>query len=132
MFREALAKIANRCKGVTGASLVGPDGLPIELHVVDEEQDLEMISAELVALAQAACEAQGEFCGGSLRSVSVETDDHILLMAEAAEDVFLLLILNRSLATAEDCARARFELRRSQLVLEPVLLGQAPSYAGTT
>lgn len=125
MFRESLEEIAGRCRGLTGATLVGPDGLPIELLVVDGEQDLEMISAELVALAQAACDAQREFGGGHLRSVDLETEDHVLLMGEAVDGVFLLLIFKKAVAGAEDLARARFELRRSPLILGPVLLGDA-------
>ena len=125
MFRECLQQIADRCPGLLGASLVGRDGLPIDSLVVDDTYDLEMISAELVALAQAARENHSEFGGGALRSLVVETDACVLLLGEAAEDVYLLLFLDQSCGHAE-ISRARFELRRAPLIVVPALFGPSP------
>ncbi len=122
MFRECLRQIADRCGGLLGVSLVGRDGLPIDSLVLDESYDLEMLSAELVALAQAARENHSEFGGGPLRSLVVETDTCVLMLGEAAEDVYLLLFLNRDCGPAE-IARARFELRRAPLIVVPALFG---------
>ncbi len=123
MFRELLEQIAGRCDGLLGLSLVGKDGLPIETLSLSDEVDLEMLSAELVAVAQAARDNHGEFGGGPLRSVCVETDQIVMLLGEAAEDVFLLLLLDRRRATGCAVARARYELRRSPLELRPALEG---------
>ncbi len=123
MFRECLKQIGSRCPGLLGASLVGRDGLPIDSFLVEQNHDMEMLSAELVALAQAARENHSEFGGGPLRSVLVETEDHVLLLGEAAEEVYLLLFLRRS-ASGADIARARFELRRAPLTLVPALFGE--------
>ena len=111
MFRERLIAIAERLDRVSALVLVGYDGIPIETLIFDESLDLEMLSAEIVALVRAIGENHREFDIGPVRTFHVDTMRHSLLLGELSEGYYLLLAFPSQLPLG----RARFELRRAPL-----------------
>ena len=123
MFHEALEEILTRCPGLECLVLVGSDGLPIQTVQAEEPKvDAEMLAAEIVALAQAARENHREFGAKRLRSVTIDTASHSVLLAEVIEDVYLVGAAKRGQSGSLGLARARFEMRRSKLALAPILV----------
>ena len=118
MFRERLSAIADRLDGVSALVLVGYDGIPIESLIVDESLDLEMLAAEVVALARAIGENHREFDIGPVRTFHVDTATHSLLLGELVEGYYLLLVTPAQLPLG----RARFELRRAPLAFSEDLI----------
>ena len=103
MFHEALEEILTRCPGLECLVLVGSDGLPIQTVQAEEPKvDAEMLAAEIVALAQAARENHREFGAKRLRSVTIDTASHSVLLAEVIENA----------KVAWDCGVRGFDARR--------------------
>ena len=81
-----------------------------------------MLAAEIVALAQAARENHREFGAERLRTVTIDSSSHSVLLVEVIEDVYLVGAVARRQAGNLGLARARFEMRRAKLALAPILI----------
>ncbi len=112
--------MAERLEGIRALALVGADGMVIESEATAAglDLDLEMLSAEMVALVRAIGTNHRELEVGRVHSFHVATDRYRLLLGEVVEGNFLLLVIDPSISPG----RARFELRRSSLTLGRDLL----------
>lgn len=114
MFVERLNRIANRIEGALALVIAAEDGIGIESVSKAPGLDLELLVAELVAQVRAISEAEEEVEIGSLRQLSVRTDQMSLLASRVGDHHYLILVLD---ATG-NLGQARFELKRSALLLE--------------
>jgi predicted regulator of Ras-like GTPase activity (Roadblock/LC7/MglB family) len=113
MLRRRLHEIAARLGAVGALALVGPDGIPVETVAFDRALDVEMLCAELVALVRAMEENHRELPLGTLRGFEVASERYRISTHAVGGGFWLLLAAPAS----EPVGRARFELRRSPLVL---------------
>ena len=117
MFLDQLSRISNRIDGALALSLVAKDGIPVESVSSDPDLDLEVLAAELVAQARSISENHRELEVGEVQQLAVTTDRLTLMVSSVAADYYLLLVLGPE----GSYGRARFELRRARLLLEPDL-----------
>lgn len=118
MFRECLQGILDRVGGMQSLALVGADGLPVDSVSRDGQVDLEMLSAEMVALVSSIGTNDAELGAGPLRQLLVQTSRQIFLTSRVTDGYYLLAVGSPQL----EIGRARFELRRAPLELEAELL----------
>ncbi len=114
MFLERLGRVIKRIDGALALALVDGDGIPIEAVNSRPEIDLEALAAESVMQMRSVAAAHSELGAGPLRHYCVETDSQTLMVSFVAEGYYLLLVLDQG----SNLGRARFELRRAQLLLE--------------
>jgi predicted regulator of Ras-like GTPase activity (Roadblock/LC7/MglB family) len=121
MFRERLEAILATIDARATLALVSGDGLLVE--TVQHPQwggpplDLDMLAAELVALARSMSENHREFGGDRVRGLSLVTERlHVSL--SVIDDAFFLLAATDNAASL---GRVRFELRRAPLQLAGAL-----------
>ena len=117
MFLEQLSKISNRIHGALALSLVGEDGIPVESVSSNPDLDLEMLAAELIAQVRTMQDSYRELAAGEFRQCSIATEEGTIVVSSVAQGYYLLLVLGRG----GNLGKARFELRRARLVLEPEL-----------
>ena len=109
MFLERLSRIANRISGASALILVSSDGIPVESVSLEDGLDLEMLSAEFLALIRSMSDNHRELDVGSVRQVTVSTGRYQLLASSLTDDYYLLLVTQPQAVLG----RARFELRRA-------------------
>lgn len=117
MFLERLGKVIKRIDGALALSLVDGDGIPIEAVNSRPEIDLEALAAESVAQLRKVATVDSELAAGPLKHYCVTTASQTLMVSSVAEGYCLLLVLDQG----SNLGRARYELRRAQLLLEPDL-----------
>ena len=113
MLRDRLSEIASRLGNVSAMALVGPDGIAVETLCFDPALDVEMLSAELVALVRAMEENHRELAIGTLRGLDVAAERYRISIYGVGGGFCLLL----AMSSQQPLGRARFELRRSSLFL---------------
>lgn len=118
MFVDRLNGIADRVEGTTALVLVGRDGIPVESVCRDQDLDLEMLAAELVAQAQALAQYQDEFATGLLHQLMVTTERSQYIVSRINDGYYLLLVAGQH----SNLGRARYELRRASLLFEEDLI----------
>ncbi|HVS03567.1 MAG TPA: hypothetical protein VMT16_12410 [Thermoanaerobaculia bacterium] len=118
MFLERLSEISGRIDGAVALSLVAGDGIPVESVSSDPELDLEALSAELIAQVRGISNDHQELRVGPVRHFAVSTDQLTLMVSAVGEGYYLLLVLR----DPASYGRARFELRRAQLLFEDDLI----------
>lgn len=111
MFKERLEVIASRLKDVRLAALVAYDGIPVETLDGDGTLDVEVLSAELLTQVRSVANNHGDLAMGTVRQLSIVTDEQTVLIGALAGGYYLLLVLGESASFG----RARFELRRAPL-----------------
>ena len=114
MFLERLGTVIKRIDGALALSLVDGDGIPIEAVNSRPEIDLEALAAESVAQLRSVADTHADLAAGSLRHYCVETGTLTLMVSFVTEGYYLLLMLD----PGSNLGRARFELRRAQILLE--------------
>jgi predicted regulator of Ras-like GTPase activity (Roadblock/LC7/MglB family) len=114
MFLDRLNKISNQIEGTVALSLVGKDGIPVESVSSDPEVDLELLAAEMVTQLRAINDNHRELNAGTVRQFSITTELVTLVVSYITSEYYLLLVLGEG----GNYGRARFELRRAQLLLE--------------
>jgi predicted regulator of Ras-like GTPase activity (Roadblock/LC7/MglB family) len=114
MFLERLGAVTKKIEGALALSLIDVDGIPIESVSFAPDLDIEALAAEAVTQIHALSNAHEELDVGPLRHYSVSTSVLTLMVSSIAEGYFLLLVLDAGC----NLGRARFELRRAQLLLE--------------
>ncbi len=117
MFLETLSDISRRIDGTLALSLVAKDGMPVESVSSQPDLDLEVLAAELMTQVRNISADHRELSVGEVEHLAVTTDAMTLMVSAVASDYFLLLVLR----DATNFGRARFELRRARVLLEPEL-----------
>ena len=118
MFIERLEEVARKIEGTHALAIVAADGMPVESVIRNEELDLEILSAEIMAQVRAVSQSQQELAVGPVRHLAVTTDRMVLMVNAISNEYYILL----AMAAGSGVARARFELRRSALLFEKDLL----------
>jgi predicted regulator of Ras-like GTPase activity (Roadblock/LC7/MglB family) len=115
-FADTLATIANRIEGCATVMILGIDGIPIERHIQQMTQslDIDMIATEFTTLVRRSLRTAADTELGELREMVLATDAMIFLVRPITPDYFLLAALN----PGGNVGRARFELRKAQLAME--------------
>jgi predicted regulator of Ras-like GTPase activity (Roadblock/LC7/MglB family) len=117
MFLERLSSVSDRIEGAIALSLVAADGMPVESVSAAPDLDLETVAAELVTLARSIAKEQRELSVGELRQLTVAGDRLTFVLSRIARDFWLLA----ALAPGTSLGRARFELKRAELLFEDEL-----------
>jgi len=117
VFLERLSSVADRVGGLVAVSLVADDGIPIESVSSRPGVDLEAAAAELVNLARSISKEQRELDVGELQQFTVAGSGLTFVLSRLAGRYWLLA----ALAPDASLGRARFELRRAELLFEDEL-----------
>jgi len=113
MFLERLSRISDRIPGALAVSLVDGDGIAVESYASDASFDVEVLAAELVAQIRAISDDHRDLAVGEVGQLTVSTDRVTLMVSSVGNGYYLLLVL----APEGSLGRARFELRRAELLL---------------
>jgi predicted regulator of Ras-like GTPase activity (Roadblock/LC7/MglB family) len=117
MFGELLKQIINKVEGAIGVLIMGLDGIAIEQNIIDPEQydnRLLMIAAAYATLLRNSMRTSSDIGVGQLQEMSVISGNMILVIKLINPEYFLLVALDAN----GNIGRARFELRKAQLLLE--------------
>ena len=115
-FSDTLGGLAKRIEGAVAAIILGIDGIPIERYVTALEPglDVEMIATELTTLLRRGMHTATDTGLGDLRELVIVTERLTILLRPITPDYFLML----AVLPGGNVGRARYELRKAQLVLE--------------
>lgn len=115
-FSDTLGGLAKRIEGAVAAIILGIDGIPIERYVTALEPglDVEMIATELTTLLRRGMHTATDTGLGDLRELVIVTERLTILLRPITPDYFLML----AVTPGGNVGRARYELRKAQLVLE--------------
>jgi len=115
-FSDTLGALATRIEGAVAAIILGIDGIPIERFIpaIEPGLDLEMIATELTTLLRRGMHTATDAALGDLREMIITTDRLTILLRPITQDYFLML----AVIPGGNVGRARYELRKAQLVLE--------------
>jgi predicted regulator of Ras-like GTPase activity (Roadblock/LC7/MglB family) len=116
-FSDTLAGMVNRVERSAGAIILGIDGIIIERYVrdVDPHLDLDLIATEFTTLLRRSVHTAVDTELGDLNEMIFSTDRMTFLLRPITTEYFLLFGVN----PGGNVGRARFELRKAQLALEP-------------
>jgi predicted regulator of Ras-like GTPase activity (Roadblock/LC7/MglB family) len=116
MFEQTLRKVLDRTDGAVGAVIMGLDGISVAQVCVERDEPLEVdaIAAEYTALLRKLMRTGDDTNLGTLQELVVASDRLAFLITTIASEYFLLLVLEPK----HGIGRARFELRKAQLILE--------------
>lgn len=117
VFADLLKQIVNRVDGAVGALIMGLDGIAIEQQIVDAERydnRLSMIAAAYATLLRNSMRTSSDVGVGQLQEMSVISGNMMLVIKLINPEYFLLIALDPN----GNMGRARFELRKAQLLLE--------------
>lgn len=110
MFQDRLNELRSAVPGVQAVSLVAGDGISIA-SVGGEDLDLEVLSAETVAMARGISSEQRALGLGEALRFEVAAENSTLILTRVREGYYLLLALEAD----RPAGRARFELVRAAL-----------------
>jgi predicted regulator of Ras-like GTPase activity (Roadblock/LC7/MglB family) len=115
-FSETLGELSKRIEGAVAAIILGIDGIPIERYISSLEPglDIEIIATELTTLLRRGMHTATDTALGELREMVIGTERLIILLRPITQDYFLML----AVLPGGNVGRARYELRKAQLVLE--------------
>jgi predicted regulator of Ras-like GTPase activity (Roadblock/LC7/MglB family) len=115
-FADTLGTLAKRIEGCVAVMILGTDGIPIERHLqqMNQSLDIDMIATEFTTLVRRSMSTAVDTELGELREMVLGTDAMMFLVRPITTDYFLLLALN----PGGNIGRARFELRKAQLAME--------------
>ena len=108
MFHDRLNDLRSTVPGIQAVCLVAGDGISID-SVGGEDLDLEVLSAETVAMARGISSEQRALGLGEALRFEVATERSTLILTRVREEYYLLLLLEAGLPPG----RARFELLRA-------------------
>jgi predicted regulator of Ras-like GTPase activity (Roadblock/LC7/MglB family) len=116
-FTETLTGMANRIEGCAAVVILGIDGIPIERHVRDLSPlvDIDAVATEFTTLVRRSMKTASDTELGEMSEMVFATDAMSFLFRPITSEYFLLLALNNG----GNLGRARFELRKAQLAMEP-------------
>ena len=115
MFKEALERIVEKTDGSLGALIMGADGLSVETYFPPEatEANLDVAAAEFSSVVRRAIKSSADLDLGQLQEMVIRLDRVTLILKFFTRDYFVLL----ALAPDGNFGRARYELRKAELVL---------------
>jgi predicted regulator of Ras-like GTPase activity (Roadblock/LC7/MglB family) len=117
VFRKVLQDAMRRTEGCLGALIMGTDGIVVEkvwqVGAV-AETNLDVAAVEFASLVKNARRAGGEMALGRLREMTFTGEGGIFILRFVSEDYFVATILSPE----GNFGRARYELRRAELLLE--------------
>ncbi len=113
MFSGLLQKMVGRIDGAEAAAILGLDGIIIERAGVKGPADLDLIGAEYSSLLRNSMRTSSDTGLGALHELMVITDQATLIINVLTPDYCLLIALHPH----ANLGRARFELRKAQLML---------------
>jgi predicted regulator of Ras-like GTPase activity (Roadblock/LC7/MglB family) len=115
MFKEALEKIVEKTDGSIGALIMGADGLSVETFFPDgaPQTNLDVAAAEFTSVVQRASKSGADLDLGRLKEMVVQLERVTFVLRFFSRDYFVLL----ALAPDGNFGRARYELRKAELVL---------------
>src|SRR5262245_4318646 len=117
MFGDILKQILDKVEGAIGALIMGLDGIAIEQQIIDPEHydsRLSMIAAAYATLLRNSMRTSNDVGVGQLQEMSIISGNMILVIKLINPEYFLLIALD----SEGNIGRARFELRKAQLLLE--------------
>lgn len=114
MFLEKLSRISNRIHDALALCLVDKDGILIESVSAGSELDFDLLAAELVTQAENISNDHRDLAVGEVEQLTVATDRLTLMVSSVGNGYYLMLVLGPD----GNQGKARFELRRSGLLLE--------------
>lgn len=114
MFADLLQQMIERTDGAEAAVIAGFDGMLVERAGKPQTLDLELLSAEYASLLSRSLKSTSDTGLGNLREMMVQAEGAVLLIKILSPEYFLLLLL----ASQGNAGRARFEMRKAQLILE--------------
>ena len=116
-FGTTLSEMVGRVEGGAVALILGLDGIVIERFVgdIDPALDIDLIATELTTLLRRSVHTATDTGLGDLREMIFNTDLMTFVLRSVTSEYFLLFGVN----PGGNIGRARFELRKAQLVLEP-------------
>jgi predicted regulator of Ras-like GTPase activity (Roadblock/LC7/MglB family) len=114
-FNDTLARIVGRIEGAVAAVILGIDGIPIDRYVdgLDPDLDIELMATELTTLLRRSMRTASDTALGELHELVLTADRMTFLLRPITSDYFLLL----ALVPGGNVGRARYELRKAQMVL---------------
>ena len=106
-FSDTLGDLAKRIEGAVAAIILGIDGIPIERHIAE-------VQPGLTTLLRRGMHTANDTALGDLREMVIATERLTILLRPITPDYFLML----AVLPGGNVGRARYELRKAQLVLE--------------
>lgn len=116
MFKEVLREAMQRTEGCLGALIMGTDGIAVEKVRQPEVADgnLDAAVAEYASLVRNAGRASRDMGHGRLVEFVLGSESNIFILRFVGRDYFIVMILSPE----GNFGRARYELRRAELLLE--------------
>jgi len=117
VFADLLKQVLARVDGAIGALIMGLDGIAIEQQINDVEKydsRLSMIAAAYATLLRNSMRTSSDVGVGQLQEMTVISGNMMLVIKLINPEYFLLVALESN----GNVGRARFELRKAQLLLE--------------
>lgn len=114
MFTDLLDQMNRRIDGAEAAVIIGLDGMIVERAGSIIRDDLELIAAEYASLLCSNVRTAADTGLGDLRELVVAAEQSTLMIKILSPEYFLLLVM----APDGNPGRARFEMRKAQLILE--------------
>jgi predicted regulator of Ras-like GTPase activity (Roadblock/LC7/MglB family) len=117
VFADLLKRVVSQVDGAIGALIMGLDGIAIEQQIPDPSsfgQSLPVIAAAYATLLRNSMRTCSDVGVGQLQEVSIISNNMMLVIKLINPEYFLLV----ALAAGGNIGRARFELRKAQLLLE--------------
>ncbi|MCS6873236.1 MAG: roadblock/LC7 domain-containing protein [Pyrinomonadaceae bacterium] len=120
MFKEILQEAMLRTEGCLGALVMGMDGIPVEevWSQVGKDLNLDIAVAEFSTIIKNVSRTNKEIGIGKLDEMTLSTESGIFVFRTVGSNYFLALVLS----TEGNFGRARYELRRAELLLEKELV----------
>lgn len=117
VFSELLKQIVNKVEGAVGVLIMGLDGIAIEQQIEDSHNydgQLSIIAAAYATLLRNSMRTSSDVGVGALQEMTVISGNLTLVIKLINPEYFLLVALGPN----GNIGRARFELRKAQLLLE--------------
>lgn len=119
VFADLLKQMVVKVDGAIGALIMGLDGIPIEQQLSDEAGDeegdrLAIIAAAYATLLRNSMRTSSDVGVGQLEELTIISGNMMLVIKLINSEYFLILALEAK----GNIGRARFELRKAQLLIE--------------
>jgi predicted regulator of Ras-like GTPase activity (Roadblock/LC7/MglB family) len=115
VFSGLLEQMVERIDGAEAAAIMGMDGIIVQRASASQAIDLDLIAAEYTSLLRNALRTSRDTGLGGLQELLVLAERATLMIKVLTPDYFVLL----AIAPDGNLGRARYELRKAQLMLEP-------------
>jgi len=113
-FHESLEQTFNAVPGALALSLVGYDGIGIEIVEREKRVDMDNLSAELTTFIRGLSTAHADLKLGSLQQVALLSPEYVSILSSVTAEYFLLFVMQRS----GYFGKARYELKKLAWRLE--------------